>query len=192
MCKNIINYIIKIMQSGKKGFTLIELLVVISVISLLSSIVFASLNNARAKARNAKRIQDINQLVNAFNLGYTNGFPINGGDWACVSATCYGAWNGFGVNGTVDAGFTPFISKPVDPAGRRDTSGGGIDTGGFVYLNPTLPAPSPPYNVPAWTSAAYIGWIMEGTVSSTICGRGRIYATGTGGGGWVSCRLKLE
>src|SRR3989338_10373753 len=95
------------MQSGKKGFTLIELLVVISVISLLSSIVFASLNNARVKARNAKRIQDINQLANAFNLGYVSGFPTNGGDWACVSATCYGAWNGFGVNGTVDAGFTP-------------------------------------------------------------------------------------
>src|SRR3989344_3143092 len=72
------------MQSGKKGFTLIELLVVISVISLLSSIVFASLNNARVKARNAKRIQDINQLVNAFNLGYTSGSPINGGDWETV------------------------------------------------------------------------------------------------------------
>ncbi len=35
----------------RKGFTLIELLVVISIISLLSSVVLASLNSARAKAR---------------------------------------------------------------------------------------------------------------------------------------------
>ena len=182
------------MQSGKKGFTLIELLVVISVISLLSSIVFASLNNARVKARNAKRIQDINQLANAFNLGYVSSFPINGGDWACVSADCYGNWNDFITNGTVDAGFTPFISKPVDPAGRRDTGGGIPDTGGYIYFNPvtSIDPPGTTYDLPAWTSGAYIGWIMEGTVSSTICGRGRIYATGTGGGGWVSCRLKLE
>jgi len=36
---------------SKKGFTLIELLVVISIISLLSSIVMASLNESREKAR---------------------------------------------------------------------------------------------------------------------------------------------
>lgn len=39
------------MHTYKKGFTLIELLVVISIISLLSSIVLASLNSAREKGR---------------------------------------------------------------------------------------------------------------------------------------------
>ncbi|KKU81775.1 MAG: hypothetical protein UY07_C0009G0012 [Parcubacteria group bacterium GW2011_GWA1_47_8] len=38
----------------KRGLTLIELLVVISIISLLSSIVFAALNSAREKAKVAK------------------------------------------------------------------------------------------------------------------------------------------
>lgn len=38
-------------MTKKFGFTLIELLVVISIISLLSSVVFATVNGAREKAR---------------------------------------------------------------------------------------------------------------------------------------------
>lgn len=52
----------KICFKNNKGFTLIELLVVISIISLLSSIVFASLNGARAKARDVRRMQDLRQI----------------------------------------------------------------------------------------------------------------------------------
>jgi len=51
-----------------KGFTLIELLVVISIISLLSTIVLASLNTARAKARDAATVQNIKQLTLAMEL----------------------------------------------------------------------------------------------------------------------------
>lgn len=51
-----------------KGFTLIELLVAISIIGLLSSIVLASLNVAKAKGRDAKRISDIRQIRTAIEL----------------------------------------------------------------------------------------------------------------------------
>jgi len=52
------------------GFTLIELLVVISIIGLLSSIVLASVNTARAKARDARRVADIKEIEKALQLFY--------------------------------------------------------------------------------------------------------------------------
>lgn len=52
----------------KKGFTLIELLVVISIISLLSSVVIASVSSARESARDAERILAIKQIQNALEL----------------------------------------------------------------------------------------------------------------------------
>lgn len=57
-------------QNGSRGFTLIELLVVIAIISMLSSVIMASLNGARIKARDSKRVQDIRQLQLAITLFY--------------------------------------------------------------------------------------------------------------------------
>lgn len=53
-----------------RGFTLIELLVVIAIIGILSSIVLASLNSARKKGRDARRIADVKQLQLALELYY--------------------------------------------------------------------------------------------------------------------------
>lgn len=56
------------MSKTNKGFTLIELLVVIAIIGILSSVVLASLNNAREKARDARRISDIKNIQLALEL----------------------------------------------------------------------------------------------------------------------------
>lgn len=55
-------------KKGGAGFTLIELLVVIAIIGVLASIVLASLNTARAKSRDARRITDIKQIQLALEL----------------------------------------------------------------------------------------------------------------------------
>ena len=52
----------------RRGFTLIELLVVIAIIGILASIVLASLNSARRKSRDARRVADIKQLQLALEL----------------------------------------------------------------------------------------------------------------------------
>ncbi len=59
-----------IQTKGHKGFTLIELLVVIAIIGVLASVVLASLNSARLKSRDARRIADIKQIQLALELYY--------------------------------------------------------------------------------------------------------------------------
>ncbi len=65
------------LRSSKRGFTLIELLVVIAIIGILSAVVLASLSTARTKARDAKRISDINNVQLALELYYDSrqGYP---------------------------------------------------------------------------------------------------------------------
>lgn len=57
-------------KNTKKGFTLIELLVVIAIIGILSSVVVASMNSARQKARDTTRVDSIKSIKTALELYY--------------------------------------------------------------------------------------------------------------------------
>lgn len=98
-------------KGGASGFTLIELLVVISIIGVLASIVLASLNNARRKSRDARRITDIKQLQLALEL-YFDG--VGASNYPAASATC-NATTFYGLEALSSNGYIPQI--PVDPLG---------------------------------------------------------------------------
>ena len=61
-----------------KAFTLIELLVVMAVIALLSTLSVVALNNARAKARDSRRLSDVRQIQTALEayFDYDNIYPL--------------------------------------------------------------------------------------------------------------------
>ncbi len=109
---------------NNRGFTLIELLVVISIVSLLSVTILASLNVVREKGRDTKRITELKALANALELyKFKNGnYPNTNG--LCSNSWCSGCSNRDGMSVALTPLVTEgFISKlPQDPTG--DSSGG--------------------------------------------------------------------
>lgn len=66
-------------KKSLSGFTLIELLVVIAIIGILSTLSVLLFQNIRSKARDAKRLYDLQQLAKAVELYYLENlsFPQN-------------------------------------------------------------------------------------------------------------------
>lgn len=97
---------------NKKGFTLIELLVVIAIIGLLSTLAVVSLNNARSKARDARRTADLKTIQSALEL--YKGDNSNNAIFS-VPAAGAGVWAGIGITGGALATYLPG-GMPVDPS----------------------------------------------------------------------------
>ena len=114
-------------RPGSEGFTLIELLVVIAIIGILATIVLASLNSARQRSRDAKRIADLRNLQTAMELFYD-----------AVSPSVYPtALQGIAI--LVTNGYIPAL--PADPTGGAYTYG--VAVNGLSYtLGATLENPN--------------------------------------------------
>lgn len=109
-------------HSKNRGFTLIELLVVIAIIGILSSVVLASLNSARVKSRDARRLSDMHQMEVALEF-YSNSF----GRYPDSDSAGCGGWDTSGTPTGAPSFITPlvsnnFLSNLSDPS-INDTCG---------------------------------------------------------------------
>lgn len=95
------------------GFTLIELLVVIAIIGLLASIVITSLSSARRKARDVRRLSDMEQITIALGLFFDDSshYPGNSVEGVSNSGEMIGD-----NNGPIEKALEPYLSGiPKDP-----------------------------------------------------------------------------
>ncbi len=117
--------------SQHKGFTLIELLVVIAIIGVLSSVVLVSLNGARVRARDARRVSDLKQIVTALNLyiDATAAYPIASGASANASFEAM-------AQTLITVGFISAI--PKDPRNGAFLSGTAGPKYEYLYATDTL------------------------------------------------------
>ena len=115
------------------GFTLVELLVVIAIISILATLLLLQLGIARAKARDVKRIADVNQVRSALEQYYDqNGSYLANNDMSVL---------------------TPLylINIPKDPLAGGTNTYDGVATGGARHYGYAWNALTSPTQYQLWT-----------------------------------------
>jgi prepilin-type N-terminal cleavage/methylation domain-containing protein len=154
------------MKKYSKGFTLIELLVVIAIIGILSSIVLASLNVARAKGADAAIQSDLNTIstqsaiymnnngsygndvptTNCFAAGSLFVDPVIASAIAgaqtqsgTVAATCL-ADDGVATVGTAATAFAVSVPLKTDPTHSWCVDSNGFSNIGVATMTANLPA----------------------------------------------------
>jgi len=121
-------------QNHKKGFTLIELLVVVAIMGLLASLAVVALNNARARARDARRVSDIKQVQTALELYFLDNYDYPAGPDVHIGSAvsqCLSSMGGTGWSSACDG--TVYMSEvPLNPA-PYDEGGSCTGTSAYVY-----------------------------------------------------------
>ena len=137
-----------LVKNNKKGFTLIELLVVISIISLLSSIIFASLQSARLKGQDSAIISEMLQYRTLLELEYNNTnsyLALQPNTWFTSLADCTtafplsGAPNVIKANQICQSMYTLSAQDPYANPGWRLCIGNGSDQNNKYSLMVYLP-----------------------------------------------------
>ena len=124
------------MKQNTYGFTIVELLIVIVVIAILAALSYVGYVNLSAKARDAQRLSDVQQIIRAVNTyraehgSYPSSHPHN------TSATCASHNNGYSYSTATDGRWMVGLrlsglvtSIPVAP--------GNDCTSYYRYLKPT-------------------------------------------------------
>lgn len=129
------NRVINQVKRSPTGFTLIELLVVIAIIGILATFGVANFLPSQARARDARRKNDLDQIKKALRIYYNdyNGYPstsggniVGCGD-AVNPANC--VWGASWVRG----GMTYMRILPQNPRGSNYTYYAGSSCGSGVH-----------------------------------------------------------
>jgi type IV pilus assembly protein PilA len=196
-------------MKSRRGFTLIELLVVIATIGLLASIIFASVKAAQTKARNAARIEFVQEFIKALqqylavNGHYPNthnfgGTYIGGYNLVWVgkcAGTCY--FNSLSTSVRNDTAsdnsdglgvaILPYMNLgtiPVDPTTVTLGAYGTFNTWIFYNRN-SIDYPG--------TNVAEINWVDEGSNSQCTNATASVssFYTAASGNGNTLCEYDL-
>ncbi len=145
-----------IKKTNQKGFTLIELLVVIAIIGVLSTLSVVALNNARQKARDAKRVADVKQVQTALELYYNDVglYPPNGA-----------ADPGDSIE-NVTSSITYMVTVPDNPEPWTDGECSGTDAANYTYTSDNSGAS---YTI-TYCIAAPTGGLLAGGHNATPAG----------------------
>lgn len=128
----------------RKGFTLIELLVVIAILGILSTLAVVSLQNARSKARDARRVADIKQIQTALELYYNdnNHYPHEPTEIDLGTAnTALSENNGFAAGAGTNPGTVYMTSVPAAPVPADGSCS--ATQNGYSYTSYTSSAGTP-------------------------------------------------
>ncbi|EKD56865.1 MAG: hypothetical protein ACD_58C00067G0002 [uncultured bacterium] len=94
----------------QKGFTLVELLVVIAIIGILATLAIVSLNSARTKSRDSRRVADLRTMQTALELYYDD------------SSQKYPSPSTWALFNTALTSYVQGTALPVDPMNNSDTA----------------------------------------------------------------------
>ena len=153
------------MEKKKKAFTLIELLVVVAIMGLLSAVAVIALNNARARARDARRISDIKQIQTALELYYLdqNEYPDTP-TASIIGGMCLDSVDGFDTEACSGTTYMAKVSENPQPR----TDGSCVNTG-YNYTATTTLTKNLSYRI-QYCLGAIIGGVAAGIRIATPAG----------------------
>lgn len=97
---------------NKKGFTLIEAIVVMSIIALLSSVIFSVLTSTKKRARDSQRMQNARQIALALEQ-----YEQSNNSYKVIGSGYLGEGGGYITKGSESSGYTVSILSALKAAG---------------------------------------------------------------------------